>query len=95
MWMNFFAERLCYRVKRQSLYGKPEWHIKMSKKFGLKVTLRQRGRPKNEGRNGEKEPVSFYAPPICYLNEGQEVVITISIYGIRLSRDTVGRSLQS
>jgi hypothetical protein len=38
--MIFFAERLCYRVKRQSLYENPEWHIKMSKELGLKLTLR-------------------------------------------------------
>lgn len=35
----FFAERLCYRVKRQSHYEKPESHIKMSNELGLKLTL--------------------------------------------------------
>ena len=42
-----------------------------------------------------KRNLSTFMPPICYLNEGQEVVITIRTYGIRLPRDAFGRSLQS
>ena len=69
-WLNELEQPLPARqldsvrecVNRQRPFGKTDWQREIARVFGLKSTLRARGRPQNEKKSSLSEPVPFLIP---------------------------------